>query len=90
MQNIGLEDFLEYSFLSRLQLSPDGSKAAFVVSRQDKKENNYAADIYLAHCAERSITRLTHTGKEHDFVWDGADTLLFPSRRCEADEPRRF
>ena len=90
MQNIGLEDFLEYSFLSRLQLSPDGSKAAFVVSRQDKKENNYAADIYLAHCAERSITRLTHTGKEHDFVWDGADTLLFPARRCEADEPRRF
>ena len=76
MQNIGLEDFLEYSFLSRLQLSPDGSKAAFVVSRQDKKENNYAADIYLAHCAERSITRLTHTGKEHDFVWDGADTCL--------------
>ena len=40
MQNIGLEDFLEYSFLSRLQLSPDGSKAAFVVSRQEKKENN--------------------------------------------------
>ena len=90
MQNISLADFLEYRFLSKLQLSPDGSKAAFVVSRQNKQENNYAADIYLAHCAAHSIKQLTHTGKEHDFVWDGADTLLFPSCRCKEDEAPRF
>lgn len=90
MSGIKLKDFLEYRFLSRLQLSPDGAKAAFVVSRQDEKTNDYLADIYLAALPGRSITQLTHTGKEHDFVWDGNDALLFAARRCEADEPQRF
>ena len=44
---MSLQDLYKYRFLSALEISPDGGKAAFVVSVCDKEENGYKSDLYL-------------------------------------------
>ena len=41
METLQLKDFLNYQFLSGLKYSPDGTKAAFVVSVANEEENCY-------------------------------------------------
>lgn len=40
MQRVELRDFLDFSSLSALRLSPDGRRAAFVRSQCDYQENS--------------------------------------------------
>ena len=46
MQDVQLRDFLNFSFLSALTLSPDGKNAGFVVSRCDEARDSYQCDFW--------------------------------------------
>lgn len=44
---LGLADFLDYAFPSRLTPSPDTENVAFIVSKCDYKANRYHSDVYI-------------------------------------------
>ena len=44
MEQLALNDFLQYRFLSQPKFSPDGKRAAFVVSCCNEEENCYESD----------------------------------------------
>lgn len=77
MSTIQLRDFLNYRFLSGLSASPDGSKAALVVTQCDEENNSYRHDIWL--WANQSCKALTDTGKCDAFLWEDDDHLLLPA-----------
>lgn len=54
MQRVELRDFLDFSSLSALRLSPDGRRAAFVRSRCDYQENSYQSHIWVLDLATKS------------------------------------
>ena len=86
MKPIELNDFLSHRYLSRLAYSPDGKKAAFVLSKSDEKSNGYCSWLCLY---DGEIRQLTHLGKESDFAWLNKDHLLFPSARTDEEKKRR-
>ena len=92
MKPITPETLYDFSFVSAPSLSPDGTMTAFVVSRADREENDYKADIWLLE--QGQVRQLTSGGDGGSFLWTKDGTLLFPCRRdpalrkkAEAGEP---
>lgn len=83
MENLKLKDFLDYRFLSGLELSPNKKFAAFVVNEADYDDNKYLSNIWIYNCMTGEHKRLTTSNKEGSFIWLDNDTVLFPSLRDE-------
>lgn len=91
MEPIRIQDILNYRFLSNVRYSPNGKRAAFVVSNCNEAENCYESRLWLY---DGELRQLTDLGKESAFVWETDDTILFPAvrssdekKRAEAKEP---
>ncbi len=81
MENLKLRDFLDYKFLSGLELSPDKNYAAFAVHASDYDDNKYLSGIWIYNCLTEKYSKLTSMNKESAFIWLDNETLLFPSLR---------
>ncbi len=83
MENIKLRDFLDYKFLSGIELSSDKNHAAFVVHTSDYDDNKYDSTIWTYNCLTGESKKLTNMNKEKSFIWLDNTTLLFQSMRDE-------
>ena len=76
MEQLQLDDFLMYNFLSQVQISPDGKKVAYVATTPDLAKNGYNANLYRIDAESGENACLTNSGRVKGFCWQGADTLL--------------
>ncbi len=83
MENLKLRDFLDYKFLSQIELSPDKKYGAFVVKSSDYDNNKYLSNIWLFNRTTSELKKLTTLNEEKSFIWLNNDTLLFSSMRDE-------
>lgn len=81
MERIQIDEFVNFQFLSNLQLSPNGKKAAFVVSKSNEERDGYSAGIWVLDLQKKSYRRLTAGKDERSYLWSDDDTILFASRR---------
>lgn len=81
MENLKLKDFLEYSYLSGIETSPDEKNIGFVVHKGDYEENNYKSNIWVINKETKKYFRLTGIGEEKSFLWLNETEILFPSMR---------
>ncbi len=86
MKQLALEQFLNYRFLSAVEHSPSGQKAAFVVSNCNLDDNGYESRLYLYE--NGAVKQLTDLGKERSFIWQDDTHILFPAVRSAADKKR--
>ena len=86
MKTLQLKDFLKYQFISDLNYSPDGKKAAFIVSNCNEKENAYDSAIWVLE--DGKYQKLTGFGQERNYLWEDENHILFQAVRTE-DEKRR-
>ena len=47
MDTIELKDFLDFTYLSDVALSPDGSRAAYLRHRCDTEKDGYATQLWV-------------------------------------------
>ena len=47
MENLKLDDFTKYKFLSGVKLSPNGKNTGFILHQMDVEENKYLSNIYI-------------------------------------------
>ena len=94
MNRIELKDFLNYKFLSGIELSPDGNNIAFVAHQCDENNNSYQSNIHIYNRKSGTSYQLTGIGDEQKFVWIDNETILFPAirdnslrERVKAGEP---
>ena len=85
MESVQLRDFLQYRFLSDVQYAPDGKRAAFVVSNCNEEENCYESRLWLY---DGALKKLTDIGKESQYIWEDADTILFSAVRSAYEKKR--
>lgn len=81
MENLKLKDFLDYRFLSGLELSPNKNYGAFIVNSADYDENKYLSNIWVYNCITRDYKKLTTMNKENNLIWLDNDVILFSSLR---------
>lgn len=86
MDQLQLNDFLTYRYLSNLQYAPDGQRAAFVAANANLDENNYESRLFLLE--NGSVRQLTDLGKERSYIWLDATHLLFPAVRSAKEKKR--
>lgn len=87
MQKLTREDMLDYTFLSKPTLSPDGRLAAFIATKCSEKENAYKGDIWLYETGETK--RLTSGGDARSFFFEDDGHILFPADRDKSIQERR-
>lgn len=87
-RKITIEDLRRFKFVSDPQISPDGSKVAFVLSTINYKEDKYERHIWTAETETGKTQQYTH-GKNNDTYprWSPDGTkLLFLSRGREPEK----
>lgn len=87
MQNITPDHLMRLQFISDAAISPDGTRTAYALHRQNEQENAYESWIHLYDHHTGESRRLTHAGKESEFVWEDANALLFAAERTKEDRP---
>jgi len=83
-----LNDFTQYTFLSRLTWSPDGRSAAFIAQTANEAGDGYRADLYAMDAATGDARRMTSAGDCRDFFFMGDREIWFPAARRQADRDR--
>ncbi|MGM9604493.1 MAG: prolyl oligopeptidase family serine peptidase [Faecousia sp.] len=88
-QNLPIEiaDILHYQFWGEPQYSPDGQRAALVVSQSNEEQTGYDSDLYLYE--QGKVKRLAHLEEERRFIWLDSTRILFPAVRTAADRKRK-
>lgn len=81
MENLKLRDFLDYNYLSSIEVSPDKKNTAFIVHRGDYDDNDYKSNIWVMNNETKKYFRLTGTNEERSFLWLDETKILFPSMR---------
>lgn len=89
MENLKLDDFTKYKFLSGVKYSPNGKMAGFVVHEMDVEKNCYLSNLWIYDIEKESYNKLTSFGKETSFIWlNDCENILFPSIRDESDREK--
>lgn len=81
MKNLKLRDFLDYNYLSSIEVSPDEKNTAFIVHRGDYDDNDYKSNIWVMNNETKKYFRLTGMNEERSFLWLDETKILFPSMR---------
>lgn len=89
LENLRLDDFTQYTFLSGLKHNPSGQYACFVAHKADLQENGYQSRLWIYNVQEEKVVQLTGLGRESAFTWLNDEELLFASIRSPKDQERQ-
>jgi dipeptidyl aminopeptidase/acylaminoacyl peptidase len=81
------EDLYKIAFLSDPQISPDGSRIAFVVSHANGPKDKYESDVYVVAAAGGAVRKIASTGRDSSPTWSpDSRTIAFvrgPAKKGE-------
>lgn len=87
MENIKIDDFTKYKFLSDLNFSSQGDKACFVVHESDLEDNKYKSNLWLYNKADNKHFQLTSFNNESNYIWlNDSESILFSAVRDDKDK----
>lgn len=89
MENLKLDDFTRYKFLSGVNLCSERNYACFVLHEPLVEENKYASNLWLYNVEKNKHYKLTSFNKESNFIWLGdSEHIVFQNIRDEKDKEK--
>ena len=79
MESLNIKDFLNFNFLSNIELSKDNKNLLFIKSNQDYEKNNYISDVFIYNIEKNKIYKLTSVKDASLASWFNNDTVIFKS-----------
>lgn len=79
MESLNIKDFLNFNFLSNIELSEDNKNLLFVKSNQDYENNNYISDVFIYNIKKNNTYKLTSVKDANLVSWLNNDTVIFKS-----------
>ncbi len=87
MENLQLDDFTRYKFLSGIEHSPDGRYACFIAHQANLENNDYNSHLWLYNVQTEQHFQLTGLGRERSFSWlENSEEILFAALRSPEDQ----
>ncbi|MBW5396878.1 S9 family peptidase [Brachyspira pilosicoli] len=79
MESLNIKDFLNFNFLSNIEISEDNKNLLFVKSNQDYEKNNYISDAFIYNIEKNKTYKLTSVKDASLVSWLNNDTIIFKS-----------
>ena len=79
MESLNIKDFLNFNFLSNIEISADNKNLLFVKSNQDYEKNNYISDAFIYNIEKTKTYKLTSVKDASLVSWLNNDTVIFKS-----------
>ena len=79
MESLNIKDFLNFNFLSNIELSEDNKNLLFVKSNQNYENNNYISDAFIYNIEKNKTYKLTSVKDVSLVSWLNNDTVIFKS-----------
>ncbi|WP_295298568.1 S9 family peptidase [uncultured Brachyspira sp.] len=79
MESLNIKDFLNFNFLSNIELSEDNKNLLFVKSNQNYENNNYISDAFIYNIENNKTYKLTSVKDASLVSWLNNDTVIFKS-----------
>ena len=89
MENLRIDDFTKYKFLSGVKHNPSGTQACFITHEANMDENGYTSNLWVYDLQKNRSYQLTGLGKERSFTWLRDDQILFAATRDPKDQERQ-
>lgn len=89
MKKLSLKDFINYKFLSDLQISPNGFYTGFIGHMMNLDENKYNSNIYSYNHNSGKISQVTSGDSDSLFIWKDSSSILFSSKGDQDHKERR-
>lgn len=89
MENIKIDDFTRYKFLSGIKHSPDGNNLCFVLHQTDFEENKYLSNLWVLNVEKEKYYQLTAFDNEKSFLWLDNENIIFPDIRDLKDKEKK-
>jgi dipeptidyl aminopeptidase/acylaminoacyl peptidase len=89
MENVKIDDFAKFKFLSGVKHSPDGKHACFIIHQANLEENKYNSNLWIFDVKEESYYQLTAASSERSFLWMDNENILFADIRDAKDREKR-
>lgn len=86
MDVLQLEDFTKYRFLSGVQLSPNGSYAAYGVKISNPEKQGYLSDLWITSVGDGQTRQYTGMGDIGSFRWLDDETLFIQADREHSEK----
>lgn len=79
MESLNIKDFLNFNFLSNIEISVDNKNLLFIKSNQDYEKNNYISDAFIYNTEKDKTYKLTSVKDASLVSWLNNDTVIFKS-----------
>ena len=79
MESLNIKDFLNFNFLSNIELSKDNKNLLFIKSNQDYENNNYISDVFIYNIEKNKTYKLTSVKDASLVSWLNNDMVIFKS-----------
>ncbi len=81
-RTVKFDDLLRFHFLSRPLFSPDGTRAAFLLTRANLEKDGYDTNLWTVGLEDGFARQMTYSNEERTFTWsrDGK-SIYFVSKR---------
>lgn len=89
MENIKIDDFTKFKFLSGVKHSPNGQHACFIIHQAELEENKYNSNLWILDIKDESYYQLTAANSEGSFLWMDDENILFADIRDEKDKEKK-
>lgn len=90
MEQIKLDDFTNFRFISGLEFSNDGLHACFAVHKANLDQNDYDSNLWVYQVESGKYYQLTGLNKERAFTWlNDNEHIAFNGLRDPKDKERR-
>lgn len=90
MEQIKIDDFVHFHFLSGLEFSPNGQYACFVVHKANLDDNDYDSNLWLYETSTGRYFQLTALNKERAYTWlNDSEHIVFTGMRDLKDRERK-
>jgi len=90
LEQIKLDDFTNFRFISGLEFSNDGLHACFAVHKANLDQNDYDSNLWVYQVESGKYYQLTGLNKERAFTWlNDNEHIAFNGLRDPKDKERR-
>ena len=84
MNQLKLDDFLNYRYISRLTTNPSQTKMAFLLAKARFEKNDYSYELYESDGTRHQ--KLLNLDKTSSFIYESDQTILIPLEKTKEDK----